>query len=179
MCNVNTVCFDCSCASCPTVKQIFSLIRQSLLQVPLSPRTCPGRACLREWVRVTWGFDAEKPGVYGSIWKSTNNKSGHKLGGNYTVIVKRNKKAQTVQLLNNLASFVIDTPFYLRQTAGNRQPSFMRPSLLTYSLQSNSDCSFSCFHCWRCHYLCLIIIPQVLCKCWGKWKEQDYFNKQG
>lgn len=46
MCNVNTVCFDCSCASCPTVKQIFSLIRQSLLQVAPSPRTRPGQGCL-------------------------------------------------------------------------------------------------------------------------------------
>lgn len=60
MCNVNTACFDCGAASCPVLKQIFPLIRQSLLQVAASPRTCPACMCVRACV---WREKAHE-----SIW---------------------------------------------------------------------------------------------------------------
>lgn len=123
MCNVNTVCFDCSRASCPTVKQIFSLIRQSLLQVAPSPRTCPGRAPPPAPRHVSVCAEREK--AHESIWNAPAKKSSL-------------NKREHLLLSDCVILFIYKNTFYFTQTrVQTRRPflsfSFLRPPFANLS----------------------------------------------
>lgn len=131
MCNVNTVCFDCSRASCPTVKQIFSLIRQSLLQVAPSLRTCPGRVPPPHVsVCVCVCGTGESAQIH--MERSSTNCQTVLFFFNKHLLFHTDKSPNTSVLFF----------FFL----------YAPPVCKPITPRWNGECSSCCSHCWRRHY---------------------------